>query len=78
MLTLRSSPASPFGRKVKISAALLGLTDRIAVTEALADLVQGDRRERLAAGLHDLGFTWVTLDLDGFRSGSMNEADPRP
>ncbi|HEY8384365.1 MAG TPA: glutathione S-transferase family protein [Microvirga sp.] len=34
MLTLRSSPASPFGRKVKISAALLGLTDRIAVTEA--------------------------------------------
>lgn len=34
MLTLRSSPASPFGRKVKISAALLGLADRIAVTDA--------------------------------------------
>ena len=34
MLTLRSSPASPFGRKVKISAALLGLMDRIRVTEA--------------------------------------------
>ncbi|HEX2136954.1 MAG TPA: glutathione S-transferase N-terminal domain-containing protein, partial [Microvirga sp.] len=34
MLTLRSSPASPFGRKVKIGAALLGLRDRIAVTEA--------------------------------------------
>ncbi|WP_230531633.1 glutathione S-transferase family protein [Microvirga roseola] len=34
MLTLRSSPASPFGRKVKISASLLGLTDRIQVTDA--------------------------------------------
>jgi glutathione S-transferase len=34
MLTLRSSPASPFGRKVKISADLLGLMDRIQVTEA--------------------------------------------
>jgi glutathione S-transferase len=34
MLTLRSSPASPFGRKVKISAALLGLEDRIDTIEA--------------------------------------------
>jgi glutathione S-transferase len=31
MLTLRSSPASPFGRKIKIAAAVLGLTDRITV-----------------------------------------------
>jgi uncharacterized protein len=42
--------------------------------EALADLVEPGRRARLAAGLHELGFTWVTLDLDGFRSGSMNAA----
>jgi glutathione S-transferase len=34
MLTLRSSPASPFGRKVKICADLLGLMGRIQVTEA--------------------------------------------
>ena len=34
MLILRSSPASPFGRKVKIAAALLGLSDQIQVTEA--------------------------------------------
>jgi glutathione S-transferase len=31
MLTLRSSPASPFGRKVKIAAALCGLSQRIEV-----------------------------------------------
>ncbi len=34
MLTLRSSPASPFGRKVKIAAHELGLMDRIEVTPA--------------------------------------------
>ena len=34
MLTLRSSPASPFGRKVKIAAAELGLSDKITVVLA--------------------------------------------
>ncbi len=34
MLTLRSSPASPFGRKVKIAALELGLMDRITVAVA--------------------------------------------
>ncbi|PZU94173.1 MAG: glutathione S-transferase [Chelatococcus sp.] len=34
MLVLRSSPASPFGRKVKIAAAVLGLTDRIEIVPA--------------------------------------------
>ncbi|MFD1333463.1 glutathione S-transferase family protein [Methylopila musalis] len=33
MLTLRSSPPSPFGRKVKIAAAVLGLSDRIEVVK---------------------------------------------
>ncbi len=31
MLILRSSPPSPFGRKVKIAAAVLGLSDRIKI-----------------------------------------------
>ena len=34
MLVLRSSPPSPFDRKVKIAAALLGLSDRITVETA--------------------------------------------
>jgi glutathione S-transferase len=34
MLVLRSSPASPFGRKIKIAASLLGMSDRLQVTEA--------------------------------------------
>ncbi len=31
------------------------------------------QRERLVARFNELGFTYVTLDLAGFRSGSMNE-----
>jgi len=34
MLTLRTSPASPFGRKVRIAAALLGLEGRIEIVAA--------------------------------------------
>jgi glutathione S-transferase len=34
MLILRSSPASPFGRKVKIAAAVLGLSDQIEIVVA--------------------------------------------
>ncbi|MCG7391873.1 glutathione S-transferase family protein [Microvirga sp. ACRRW] len=34
MLVLRSSPASPFGRKVKIAASLLGLSERIQIVDA--------------------------------------------
>lgn len=37
-----------------------------------ADAVRTD----LSRGLHALGFKFVTLDLDGFRSGSLNELVP--
>jgi uncharacterized protein len=47
-------------------------------SDALAGLVEPARRERLVAGLRELGFTWVTLDLEGFRSGSMNARIRRP
>jgi len=33
-MILRSSPPSPFGRKVKIAASVLGLTDRITTEDA--------------------------------------------
>ncbi|MHA7777066.1 glutathione S-transferase family protein [Roseibium sp. M-1] len=34
MMKLRSSPPSPFGRKVKLAMAILGLKDRIEIEEA--------------------------------------------
>jgi uncharacterized protein len=36
-------------------------------TEAL------EKRQVITSGLKALGFSYITLDLDGFRSGSMNE-----
>jgi len=35
-----------------------------------------DKRERIVRRLNNLGYKYVTLDLAGFRSGSMNEAIP--
>jgi pyridinium-3,5-biscarboxylic acid mononucleotide sulfurtransferase len=40
--------------------------------EQLAVLLQPGRRERIAACFHALGYVYVTLDLDGYRTGSMN------
>ncbi|HZD01364.1 MAG TPA: ATP-dependent sacrificial sulfur transferase LarE [Actinomycetes bacterium] len=44
--------------------------------EALSSLVQRATRERLVHGLRKLGFAYVTLDLEGFRSGSLNARLP--
>ena len=51
---------------------------RIEVPESeLARFTQDPaRRRRIIEGLKSLGFTYVTLDLQGFRSGAMNEALP--
>ncbi len=42
------------------------------VPRLAADAVRGD----LSKALHALGFKYVTLDLDGFRSGSLNDLVP--
>ena len=44
--------------------------------EALAELCEPNARETLLAELKSLGFRYVTLDLEGFRSGSHNEVLP--
>jgi uncharacterized protein len=41
--------------------------------EELDRLLDGTVRDRVAARLRELGFVYVTVDLMGFRSGSMNE-----
>lgn len=43
---------------------------------ALSTLLEPARRERIVATLRALGFRYVTLDLEGFRSGSLNAALP--
>lgn len=51
-----------------------GRTARIEVPpEEVATVTEEGRRQELVRGLKELGFTYVTLDLEGYRSGSMNE-----
>lgn len=40
----------------------------------LAVLIEETNRRRVVARLKELGYTYVALDLEGYRSGSMNEA----
>lgn len=40
--------------------------------EDLPRLLDPETRLRVTARLHEIGFRYVTLDLEGFRSGSMN------
>ena len=46
---------------------------RVEVEAGEIGRASGAARAALARRLHEIGFTYVTLDLDGFRSGSMNE-----
>ncbi len=52
---------------------------RLEIAPAEMDrILQKDLLDELARRFRELGFTYVTLDLQGFRSGSMNEALPEP
>jgi len=52
-----------------------GKVARIEIpVDRAADLVSEDSRERVVASLKEIGFQHVTFDLEGFRSGSMDEA----
>ncbi len=42
--------------------------------EDMAQLLEPGVRERLVSDLRALGYLYVTLDLDGFRTGSLNAA----
>ncbi len=41
--------------------------------EEMERLTKGSLREEVVKRLREVGYTYVTLDLQGFRSGSMNE-----
>ncbi len=42
--------------------------------EDIARITEPETQARIDACLHELGYTYVTVDLRGFRSGSLNEA----
>lgn len=53
----------------------LRVHDNLARIEVLPEQMGSimEQREQIVAGLKDLGYDYVTLDLQGFRSGSMDE-----
>ncbi len=52
-------------------------TARIEIpAQELSRLLDEELRTRLVARFKELGFIYVTLDLQGYRTGSMNEALP--
>jgi uncharacterized protein len=51
-----------------------GRVARIEVpTGRIAELVEPETRSKITAAIKNAGYTYVTVDLDGFRSGSGNE-----
>lgn len=47
---------------------------RIEVDEkALVLFLEGELRKKVIGGFKEIGFTYVTVDLQGYRTGSMNE-----
>lgn len=51
-----------------------GKTARIEVPPAdFPSILPEENRRRIVSALKDCGFSYVSLDLEGFRSGSMNE-----
>jgi len=61
-LGMRQVRVRDYGQTARIE---VGLVD-------LGHIVEEKIRTRIVEGLHKLGYVYVTLDLDGYRSGSMN------
>jgi len=56
-----------------------GMVARIEVPlPDLPRLAEPDVRERIVAELRGVGFRFITVDLEGFRSGSLNDAPSTP
>ena len=60
-LGLRQVRVRDYGRTARIEVEL----------DALSDIIGEKNRTRIVEELHKLGYVYVTLDLEGFRSGSM-------
>ena len=58
----------------QVRVRIHGMIARIEVLpEEIGRLVEAGTREKVASKLKEYGFTYVTLDLMGYRTGSMNE-----
>ncbi|HEY1067799.1 MAG TPA: ATP-dependent sacrificial sulfur transferase LarE [Pirellulales bacterium] len=63
-------------RTVRLRMHAEGIARIEAPLDVLPALAAPETRDRLVAELKRLGFRFVTLDLEGFRSGSLNQLLP--
>ena len=64
------------GAAIRVPARTSGQTRGIAIEVPAGDIltVTGPAvREKIVRRFTELGFTYITLDLEGYRTGSMNE-----
>lgn len=62
------------GASTNIRVRIHGHVARIELDfRIIKALFKGDIMKKISEKLKDLGFSYITLDLEGFRSGSMNE-----
>ena len=58
----------------QVRVRIHGQVARIEVLpEEIGKLAVPDVRNRVSTAFHELGFSFVSLDLDGYRTGSMNQ-----
>lgn len=61
--------------------ARVRIHDRMARIEVLPQelgrLIEGDIREEIVSALKSYGFAYISMDLEGYRTGSMNEVIPK-
>ncbi|MBU1185782.1 MAG: ATP-dependent sacrificial sulfur transferase LarE [Acidobacteria bacterium] len=71
--------AESFLRSLGFSQVRVRHHDTIArielVPEELSKAIEEEVREKIFSEFKDIGYTYVTLDLKGYRMGSMNEAN---
>ncbi|MBO4701512.1 MAG: ATP-dependent sacrificial sulfur transferase LarE [Lachnospiraceae bacterium] len=59
----------------QVRVRIHGTMARIEIMpEEFEKLISGEVRNRIVASFKSFGFTYVTMDLTGYRTGSMNEA----
>ena len=58
----------------QVRVRIHGMMARIEIEPSeFGKLMEDENREKIAKSLKEYGFTYVTLDLMGYRTGSMNE-----
>ena len=61
----------------QVRVRMHGQMARIEVLpEEIEKLTEAETRSRISAAFHELGFSFVTVDMDGYCTGSMNKTLP--